>query len=639
AAKCKLRALDAATYTQQVETAQIAAEQAAGLYAARQKLAEETAAHAARLLKAIGERLASARQAAAREQLARANREANGRGIDPGLKPIADGNREIAGLDAALVTLLNAVTEYHTRADGELEVIDKEFAAMQERVKSIGLTQSLGLMLRRRRAALPGRTDRLRRDFESARAANTGRLGDAVATLELEDEFRVWRLPTASAEARAFEYRFEDEADELPGVDRLLAEAAATAFPDGPPPDWPSDDVREEAERLRTSRVQLLKEANGHATDLADELLDLAKSEADVARSAATYREFIESRIVWVRSTGVLEPTALWRENDALTPLLKTDTWRQAGQTWLTGAARRPWLPAVAGFGALLLYGIRRRTKPQIAALGRDARRRGYRQFTPTVRAAVYTALGAAPGPALLVAIAVVIPANDATFLGFADNLRSALLAGAAFWYPLELLRLTAAKDGLAEGHLGWPTVLTKTIRLSLNAMRAFVIPLVMLWVLASTVDSYSGGTAWERVAFIAACLTFATTVHPFLSPRSASVRRTVWKLDGWIARDASRLLWVLAVGAPCLFAGLSVLGYHYTATRLAVPVFGSLFLFEAVVIVASVLLRAVRVFRRRLRVRQLVFARRQRRLEASRDDDHAGIEIPPDEPIDAERT
>ena len=564
------------------------------------------AAAEGRAIEAAEARLAKLTEALARRRRAEAEELAAADAA-----PVPEPLRELAGEVAELGRELQEQTSRLTAAEtaavdrrGEAEALRDLHETTENRVDLLGLTDASSRRLRRDRAGLPdlaGLDDQL--------ARRRAMVDEAYLAATLHED-ALADLPDPEAEAAEAVARAD--AAGLSGAAREAFKARA-------------------ADLLARRRKQLLK-LEEQDEELVEALLALQTAETDLREATAEFAEFIDERVLWVRSGPPLLPGLLREEIPELAGLAAPGAvgrFADSALTAVAAAARQPGPLALGAVVVALLGFVRLRLRGELARRAVPARRKGTREFRPTAGALAVTVLAACAGPAAAFGAAWVLgrggapPAADGGSVPeslSAAALSAGLYAAAAAWLPLSLLRAATRRDGLGPAHFDWPAATAHGVHREVKWFTAPILLTALAAGMLGSADPQHAGGAWERVLFATCALLWAWLAFRLLRPRGP-----VWSGVRRAAPDSPSLklavpLWALFAGAGAGVAALSVAGYHYTAGELARRSVNTVALVVAVVLLRGAAVRWVTVSRRSMLYATLLRKRKERvaREEAS---------------------
>ncbi len=512
------------------------------------------------------------------------------------LRYLAEHNVELALKRVELDENLRQADAAYENAQRRLELQKSLFERTRLKVEKVGLTGAMGLLLRKQKAALENEVDlpRLRRDTggrqERIREANH-------ALLEIEDQ-----------------------RSELGRFEREVRLTLSTLRPRR------REELEPEVERLLAVKRDFLDALITDYNAYVDQLVDLDSSERELIQLTELYHNYIEERVLWIRSNDALwqaPPLAPAREALAL---VEPDFWQATGRAVLGDLRQCPQyvILALLLFAPPLLY--KRFLRRRLVDLGHSAEQGSCRRFDLTLRALALTGIIAFVWPGMLAAVGWRFSVLWAEFEeALPMGLAPALLVTAYVYFPLEFLRQVCRGSGLGRSHFGWPEAGVEALRRDLRWLLAAGLPLTAA---AATFDiAHLSG----RVAFIAGMGAAVLFLHRALRPTGNVMRQFLaYAQGGWLYR-LRYLGYVAGLGAPLVLAGLAAWGYYYTAQQLATRLYETALLVIAVVIVRSLLLRWLLLTRRRAAMEQAQ-RRRAAQLAAPANDSSNPHSPPPAE-------
>ncbi|MEQ8849997.1 mechanosensitive ion channel domain-containing protein [Botrimarina sp.] len=557
------RALSAELVALEAELAKYDAEDAANLVRVRTDLAARRVVEAEKLLAQTRELVKQRREQEAKESLRQAEMEVIIASQD--LKSHAEHNKALAERAHALTQQLNEAEQELKAVGDACAALEKQFKQTKNRVANVGSISSVGALLRKQRKTLP----------------DTSVYTESIAA----------RRPVLEElEYDLFDYG--DTRDELANLEDRAAEIVAEA-PAGADLDFLAKAAKDILERQRDYLDQLM----GNGAKYIETLSDLTLAEERYVDLVSTYEEFIDERVLWIRSGKSLANDYALDEADlaAMSPV----AWARLGRQATGDLVRRPWAWGlfVVGFVAVASQGSRLRKS--ITAAGEVAEKANCRSIMPTYQAAVRTVLVAAVWPALLLAIGWRLRvAPDAT--GFAGAVGEGMWLAGWLWAPLELLRQSCRRNGLAQSHFGWSRGVTGALRRGARLLALVGLPIAAATTMLGALDASHGRDSLERTLFIAGMVVAAAVVFSLLAPGGVLKEYYAYNKGSWAER--LRRLWpCLAAAAPIALGVLAFTGYYYTASTLAWRVSETVCFLATLVVLRSVALRMLMLRRRHL--------------------------------------
>jgi len=419
----------------------------------------------------------------------------------------------------------------------ELQRLGERSKGVRQKVAAAGLTDSIGLLLRKERGELAD-ADRTRADIRSRR--------EEIAAVQLES------------------LNLEDLQKALPGVEseveKILSAQAATLAP--------AERARIEASArnvLKTRRSYLDTLIRDYNTYFAS-LVDLDAKEIELVKLLDDYSAFLDQHVLWIPNASLPDLRAVGDWRDAALWLVDPRNHAALGQR-LIDAARSAPIGASSGL-LLLLAGIvyRRRLKRLHARLcdttGEPA-----------------TALLPAPAAVLLVGALLALPGPFAAWF-LAWMLRTAptppddfshaaagMLAGLSFpLFVAEFLRRAVSNDGPAAAFLRWPRAALAPYRTQIVFAETVVLPTYALAMLFDGQPQQDWNETLGRAAFCVGIGAAGLGLHRLLSPNATLVPAVLRRPDLEWMRPVLARVSVVSTLIAVLVIALATLGYYYTA-------------------------------------------------------------------------
>lgn len=547
------------------------------LLTARQDVALRRLALAEGLSTALAARADEVRLAQRTEEARAADQAlAEARGRHPLLVALATRMSELSQRALELESQHNADEDRLEVVRAQLARISAEHADVVSKVEKLGLSNALGQILRRNRAALP----------------DPGSLATA------EDA-------SATSKAQELLLRLEDERYELTDLDQWVALRTAGVDP-GPG----FEDVNSLARELRLRAAAFrnrLDEVRGTAARRFESLAELG---AELTKSEARIRDygaFIDARILWVPDARPLDLTDLLALPGSVRTLFTSPQMERVGEALVDTR----WSGSVAdGASVLLLLLLLLLVRPirRRMALEAERARAGMGHMTPSVFALMLTCVKAATVPLALWVLGSRLLATPQ--VGAAGQ---ALQLAAAAIVPLTLLSAICAPQGLGPLHFRWPAEACVTLRTSTRRLAWGLIPLLLLYGLVVARDDPQLDASLGRALRLVFVLLLSWFLQRLLRQRGPVDR--VLQSSGGVGLGPRLRVQALILGLAImlLLVGLIVSGYQYSAQVILSELIDTAMLVVVLVLVRSMGLLALATQARRMR-----FAQRRRAREAA---------------------
>lgn len=469
-------------------------------------------------------------------------------------------------------------------ARAELQVLESDFSSVQTRLNASGLNRATGLLLRNQFEKIPDVTE-IRNEIRSIHST----LEDLNYALIVAQEIRA------------------DAGD----VDRVAQSLIARM------PEASSEEERLEilqvARELASARRELLDKIIAEATSNLETLMELDSTLSETALVAQSFSDYIEERILWVRSVAKGREFSASELQDTTAWLLDPASWSRAWSLSREYVQDRLVAVSAGVLFLLLSFVLSIRCRRMITLLSERASRYSTDSFSHTALALLLTAVMASPIAITLVLIGWILRAPDGQ-AQIARSVGSGLYVAASYLYPLSFFRHLLRSRGLAVAHFKWSKDSALAIRKDLRWFTPTIVPIVALVYAIDDGGDEAANASLGRVLFTLSLVLLAFFVHRVLSPKGKVLARFFDKNKGkWIHR--SRYIWYpLVVVLPLTFAFISWLGFHYTALRLQSRLEWTLILLLFLVTANEVLHRWLYVARRKVAVEDA----KRRRLQAA---------------------
>jgi potassium efflux system protein len=493
-------------------------------------------------------------------------------GLDPELSAIAARNVALAerrtGRDG-LAARIEETERSSTRARQKLVDLSEAFSTVRDKAEVLGFTDTIGLILRKERAALP--------DVDRRRAAIRDR-GREIAAVQLElFELEAERRDLASIDARA----------------RRLAAGAA-------------DELKRQ-ELTAAAGALLLAQRGLLDTLISDQeayfgaLVDLDAAERELVASTLAYRDYIDEHVLWIRSASfpsLLDPAACAA---ALVWLGDPDNLAAAGNTFVRVTWLRPFSALLGLLVVLVLLVYRGRAARAAREISSNRGRERGGPVIGALFALVAAGWAAAAWPALLHFVAWVLISGAATGDSYSRAIAHGLESVAGPFFTFELARQILCKGSIARAFFGWPGKALDVARIALASSMAAALPLLFIAAVfhAHTVEAWNDSLG--RACYVAALLVFAVGLRRALAPDTALTQAAIRRMVASGSRRLAQHGGALGPGLAVLLALATVAGFYFTTRDLGERLHATLRLVAVLGIANGLALRWLALARGRL--------------------------------------
>jgi len=538
------------------------------------------------------------RQQEAERQVQQASREVGH--AHPAIRQLAERNAALAATRKELAERIVKTAQQLEQTQQKLGALKDRFKRAREKVEAVGLTNAIGLLLRKQREALPN----LRVHRRNMNDRQTDIREGQLALLQLGDR----RAELATFEAYVQSVLHDLERSEGKARREQLEPAVREA--------------------LQTEKEYLDAVIADHNMYF-DKLVDLDNVERQLIAESEECARYVDERVLWIASGSPLDVTDVRYAGEALWWIAGPAAWGEVGRALLSDAARNPALPALAAFVLCLLLYWRHRFLLRVQQIGEQATRGSFHSFLPTVEALLLTGLIAAVWPGLMAYVGWRLTAA-ASGSDWCKAVGAGLTATARIYFALELLRKMCRRQGLAESHFGWSAASVKHLRQYVRWLGVPMLPLVMIAVTMSCQENERWDGSLGRMCFVALMLVVSLLMQRVLRPKGGVFQAVLAEhRGGWL--DRLRYVWYpLGVLIPLSLGGLAAAGYNYTAQQLSVRLVVTAYLLLGLVLLRALLLRWILVSQRKLAFEEARKRRAAAQAERREGDEAADACEPP---------
>ncbi len=558
---------------------------------------------AEREIQLLEQKIAAKQAEAAQEAVAKAQAEARNATIaaHAPLKALADRNTKLTQDRDVLTEPTEKAQADLAETSAKLEEIEQSFSDIQRKVDQLGLTGPIGSLLRRERSTLPDLRRRALRVRERRSQIET----EQFKKFQLEDERTKLQAELTNREAKVSAI-----------VDRAVSASSGVS-------DAERAAVKDAADGLLSSQDEYLNELIKQYESYLTTLDALELKEQELIRRTKVFGEYIDERVLWIRSNDGLFSTLDVDSSDW--GLLQVDSWGNLLQRLTQDAGEHMALFTLCVFLTGMLVVLRPRLRRELVSCGESARKGTCTAIVPTLRAAWLTVLLSLLWPGLLLLVGLRL----AMIAGVSESGRAigyGLQAVAIVGFSLELFRNVCRPHGLADDHFDWPDSSIVVFRNATPKLIALGLPIVFLTAALYQNDSDHRVDLIERLCFVLGTLVLAVFLRRVLRPESGVLREYLEAhRGGWLDR-LTRLWYGGSVLSPLVLGGLAAVGFYYTAYQLSWRLFATILLLVAVQLLRAFLERLLIVQQRQIRIEQI---RQQRKEAEARAAEESGAEQP----------
>src|SRR5579872_4529562 len=540
---------------------------------------EHVQRHVKTWMSAVNER----RRREAQEQV-ETSREA-ARHAHPAMRRLANESARLAAQRQDLAARLEIATKEVETLQDQLVVLESLFKRVKDRVKRVGLTESIGLLLRKQRDGIPDPAEHQR--FIDEREAEISRL--SLQSLSLEDQ----REALADIDRRSEQIRAEMQAA------RKSKQAPSSA------------EIREVLEAMRGYLDALIADTNSYI----DVLSKLDGKEAQLVVQAREFSKYANEYILWIRSAELPHAGDAVQLRDAASWLIAPRHWSAAIETFVRDVRAHPVAYLAILVAVLALTLSQRFWRNLLRRAGRGAAGHHAISIQPTARALVATFFLSAVWPAAVWLVGWRL-SHLAARSEFLTALGRAIEGVALLLATFNFTRHLCRSLGLGESHFDWPLQGLKLVRGSIWRLTVVGLPLAAIVLMTESQGDEAIKNSAGRAAFIALQVLLLASAHQVWHGSHGLARSlAAGEPDRWWLR-LCRLAHVASVVAPVALAALAIVGYYYTAVQLAQRMVVSVWLIGGLLVLHATLLRWLLLAYRDLSMKR---SREQRAADAAR--------------------
>ena len=490
----------------------------------------------------------------------------------------------------------------------ELKTLEEEFAQIRQRVQGLSLSETIGLTLRQRRRELPG-PENYRRS-SAQRQLIISQVGEAQFIV---DEKQL--------ELRDIQAETERILQSLPtDTEEQLAK------------------MKDRVRTLLVDRRDLLDKLKNTYRRYYQHLQSLEFTEQRLSTLIDEYADFLDGRLLWMRSSKILGPGDLRTLPAGLIWIVSLNNWWGLPKDLIASVSRAPIIWILGFLLAGILFVGRRRIKRSLEQLSKNVGRVRKDSIMLTIQALGLTLYLASSWPFLLAFAGwrlseLAIASDFGRAAGF-----GALTAG-HIWGVLNFLNYLCRENGVAQIHFRWQNASRLALRRQIVWVKPLWVPLTFLIATIEATNKIAYGNSLGRLAFMAvisAVVVFAAKMLQILfgqseDPQDGSKQGLLLRL---------RFFWYpVLIGLPGFLFLLAAMGYYYTALRLSWQFHNTALLVFALVLGNSLALRWLIIAQRRLVYEEAV---RKRKEKLAAEGGHTGESLasvggPPIEHFDME--
>lgn len=458
----------------------------------------------------------------------------------PVVRKIADANAELAKQRQSLAGKIEGTTRDWEQLDRQLTALEEQFKKITKRYDTAGATEAIGLLLRKQRDELPD-----------------------VATYQRKIKQRTAEISGTYLELIDFEEKRNDLATLEPHVSEALRNLGSGV--EESERGYLEEEVRHVLEAQRSLYDSLIADTNS----LLDKLVELDVRQRQLLAKSNEYADYCDERILWIRSTTVLDTSHLRQLAPSLLWLVNPNGWREVGAALWSDVLGHPLLTALAALLFIILILVQRPLRTTMNQLGEQAARSNIVSYLPTLRAFLTTGLLSLLWPGLLGYVGLRLIAAESGS-EFVSAIGHGLKQTAIVFGTLELFRHVCRRRGLGESHFDWDENTMRLARWMMWWFLACGLPLILVVTITESQPSELIKNSLGRLAFVGSLLVLTACIHRVMRPVGGALDAVYNSApQAWTTR-MQRVWHLLALSAPLMLGALALSGFYYTSLQLA---------------------------------------------------------------------
>jgi potassium efflux system protein len=488
------------------------------------------------------------------------------------VQALAQENLKLAELQSQLLTKVQRIKDDSTAVGTRVATIREDFLEISRQVETAGkVTDTMGMILLGQREKLPITGDMRRRIRNRP---------DDIATAQLAamEHDKKWSdLSDLSDEIGALDEQFASS------IDQTEREA-----------------IRKEATGYYETRRKTLRAISDLHWDYATQLAALDASEQSLVELVDSLNSFIDTNVLWVRSSQMLGVSDARQTARALAWIVSPTNWRRVGGAVWADCKGQPsyYFLVVLLVPVMIVFRVMLRSR--IMSMRKLVRQVQTDRFLYTVLTLAFSGFLALTLPIFLLfsyhRLWSVSPGD------FGRGIAAGLLKLAFVLFIFDFLKYLIMPGGLAEEHLRVRGESLAFVRKHLRWLFVLSVPVVFVFEVMQTqhVEDAWYGTV-GRLSFVIGLVGLAIFLLKVLRPTSPLMDSYLkHRRGGWLER--LRYFWYpVCFGLPLSFAVLAGMGYLYGAHHLNQKLLLTMALVLSIVLVRALFVRGLAIAQRRL--------------------------------------
>lgn len=465
-------------------------------------------------------------------------------GNDKILSSIKKENAAFARKRTRLAKKIEKVTIQQEDIRKRLDKLQKDFYLVRSKTKMLGMTNGIGILLRKKRRDLP--------DIQHYRSIILHHQEEI-----LKVQIKIIEMEEIANELVNIPDRVKTLLEGIKGNEKIKRNI--------------EDELHEQLKSKNSHISLLLRDYNTYFI----KLIELESSEQQFIDSVTEYRSYVDERILWIRSTQSYKLHDMLKGIKSFAVFCSIQKIYRSLKLFQKDLFKHLFLFFSFGIVFIAMFACRPIWHQKLMALAPLINRAKTDEFILTLKAFFFTILIALPLPLFLFLISWRLN-NIVDTSGFLRLIAGGLNIVAVVLSLLTFVRALCLKKGLGEVHFRWDVEAMLLLRKYLLFCMVFFLPMLFLVVFCGHEEGLSN--TFGRLAFIVGFSSLTFFLYKTLRP-TGNIHETMF--DKETGKRTYATFFYLTLLLPILLVVFAWIGYYFTALNIAEKLWESvLFLF-----------------------------------------------------------
>ena len=508
-------------------------------------------------------------------------------GKHPLVLELAGLNRQLSEKIDALAGAIENLEKEKNQHTVDAAAIEQRLEETRQKIEVAGVSQIMGQLLQEQRRSLPD-MNRLKKQMKAR-------------------ERKI-------AQTTLSKFLLEDERRQLRDLDAYVAKLSS----DTPPED--AEAIAGELNELAASRRLLVDKALTVERAYLQTMAELDFAQQRLTTSIERFDDFLDKRLLWVRSTEVVGLDTARRIPGQIMDRLSPDKWRD-----VLNSLKEEVASVTVGMVILLIVGLRAGRHWLLRLLEQSGKHVGnllQDRLRDTLRALLIIVLLALPWPLLLLLTSQLLLMSE-NAASFTKAVGQVLEVVATLLFQLKMLEFLIAPGSVAVVHFGWRERGLERLHADLKWFTPSLIVTAFVTVLVIQTSDQSWGSGLGRAAFLVVMGLFSIFFFRLSLPNGGTLSVLFAENQQTRVFRWRHLWFALLVFLPLAAAGTALAGFMFTAMTVIGHIVDTLWFMLLMVVVHQFIVRWLVLNQRKLRL-QAMRERRRAEQEARAAEKHS---------------